>query len=373
MTKRWTRKRDLALPLGGERAEVWECQDGNGPVASYPMQVRLGKPFDVLRMKRRSVEEFREWASHTRHMADKLYAADVRRRHVDACPCCSETTAEAETFCTIHDVTYLRCAICAHVFIGNQPAADVLNQTFADAAGHTQDYLSPEHLEQRLREIVQPKLDWVRSTYRRHVGRDVCSIVDVGAGAGHFVACCQRAGLHAEGYEISKAALLFAKEAFAIDLKHEDFLASLESRQCDVVTFWGLLEYTPEPARFVAAARRHLADPGGMLILEVPRADALGAAIQAQSPHSVWRHLVPTSHVNVYSDASVATLLHGNGFRPIAAWYFGMDFYELLCQFAVVLDDDRLLTQLGPLVGPMQAWVDAAEFSDDLIVAAVPV
>jgi hypothetical protein len=138
------------------------------------------------------------------------------------------------------------------------------------------------------------------------------------------------------------------------------------------VTCWGLLEYTPEPSRFVAAARRQLTG-NGLLIVEVPRADSLSSAIQAQHPDQVWRHLAPGSHVNVFSDASIATLLHDNGFRPIAAWYFGMDFYELLCQFAASLGDDRILKQLGRLVAPMQAWLDAAEFVDDLILAAVPV
>jgi 2-polyprenyl-3-methyl-5-hydroxy-6-metoxy-1,4-benzoquinol methylase len=376
MATRWTRTRDLALPpQGADSTERWELQDDAGKiVASYPMQVRLGKPFDVLRMKGQSPAQLRDWTAQVAKAVSQLYAPGAPRRTVKHCPCCGAPVAAEEAFCRIHGVAYQRCLCCMHLFVREQPAQDVLNRMFAENDDYAHEYVSQEGLDQRLREIVTPKLDWVRAIYRQRYGRELRSVVDVGAGGGHFVACGRRAGLAAEGYEINRAAVAFAKTAFAVDLRSEDFLAvAAQPGHADLVTCWGLLEYTPEPARFMAAARQRLAADGGMLVLEVPRADAFGSAIQAQFPESVWRHLAPASHVNVFSDASLATLLHDNGFRPIAAWYFGMDFFELLCQFASALDDERLLTQLGRLVAPMQAQLDIAEFVDDIIVAAVPV
>ena len=376
MTTRWTRTRDLALALDGAPAtEQWQLHDAAGQaVASFPVQVRLGKPFDVMRMKGQSPAQLREWTVQVADAVAKLYAPGTPRRSVTHCPCCGAAAQTAPLVFQIHGVDYYRCQSCAHVFVRDQPAQETLNRMFAENADYAQDYVSPESLEQRLREIVAPKLEWVLEVYRQHYGRDAGNVVDVGAGGGHFVACAQRAGLAAEGYEINKAAVAFAKTAFKVDLKQEDFLAApLRDGGDDIVACWGLLEYTPEPARFVAAARKRLAKEGGMVVLEVPRADAFGSAIQAQFPKSVWRHLAPSSHLNIFSDASLANLLHDSGLRPIAAWYFGMDFYELICQFAGALDDERLLAQLGPLVSPMQAWLDAAQFVDDIIIAAVPV
>lgn len=373
---RWTRTRDLAQPPeGADGHETWELHDGTGEVvASYPIRTRLGKPFDVMRMKGQSPAQLRDWTAQVADAVARLYAPGTPRRTVAQCPCCGASTEAADMVCRIHGVAYHRCSSCAHVLVREQPAPDVLNRMFADNDAYAHEYVSQESLDQRLHEIVAPKLEWVRSVYRQHYGRELRSAVDVGAGGGHFLACCRRAGLAAEGYEINRAAVAFAKSAFAVDLRSEDFFDDrAEQGRDDLVTFWGLLEYTPEPARFVAAARQRLAADGGMLVLEVPRADAFGSAIQAQFPNAVWRHLAPASHVNVFSDASLATLLHQNGFRPIAAWYFGMDFFELLCQFASALDDERLLTQLGRLVAPMQAQLDLAQFVDDIIVAAVPV
>lgn len=370
---RWTRTRDLALPLGGESAEVWELRDNGCVVAAYPMQVKLGKPFDVMRMKAGSIGQLRGSVADTRDAIAALYGEAAARRSLAACPCCGGDIVAATPFAVVYDISYRRCATCAHVFIVEQPALEALNRMFAENDAYAQEYTSKEQLEQRLREIIAPKLDWVRSVYRQHFGRELARVVDVGAGGGHFVAGCRSAGLEAEGYEINKAAVAFAKTTFDVALKREDFLAVPAAGRYNAVTLWGLLEYTPEPAQFVAAARRQLAKDGGLLIVEVPRADSLSSAIQAQYPDAVWRHLSPASHVNVYSDASIATLLHDNGFKPIAAWYFGMDFYEQLCQLSLALGDDRLLTQFGPLVEPMQGWFDAAELVDDLLIAAVPI
>jgi 2-polyprenyl-3-methyl-5-hydroxy-6-metoxy-1,4-benzoquinol methylase len=363
----------LALPLGGESAELWEFHENGRAKASYPMQVRLGKPFDVMRMKGQSVNQLRTWVSEARNSITALYAGDVARRRLTLCPCCKSDIATANPFAVIHGIEYRRCTTCAHVFIPEQPPSEVLNRMFAENDAYAQEYTSKDQIDQRLREIISPKLDWVRSIYRSQYGREVKHLLDVGAGGGHFVAGCRRAGLEAEGYEVNKAAVAFANATFDVQLQRKDFLeAPVEAGRHDAITFWGLLEYTPEPARFVAAARRQLADDAGLLIVEVPRAEAFGSAIQSLTPDAVWRHLSPASHVNIYSDASIATLLHDNGFKPIAAWYFGMDFYELLCQLSAALGDDRLLARLGPLVGPMQAWLDAAEFVDDLLIAAVP-
>jgi 2-polyprenyl-3-methyl-5-hydroxy-6-metoxy-1,4-benzoquinol methylase len=372
--RHWTRTRDLALPLGGEGSEIWELREDGKPIASFPLEVRLGKPFDVLRMKGQSSKHFRALASQVRQSVAELYAASAPHRQVTICPCCGADTANATTFGCIYEIEYRRCACCAHVFVAEQPAPEILDRMFAQSATYAQEYTSQDQVDQRLREIIAPKLDWVCSLYRRHYGRELTSVVDVGAGGGHFVAGCRQAGLRTEGYEISKTAVGFAKRAFGVELKQENFLdAGFETGHFDAVTFWGLLEYTPEPGRFIAAARRRLSTDSGILVVEVPRADALATAIQSRHPAMVWRHLSPESHVNIYSDASIATLLYMNRFSPIAAWYFGMDFYELLCQFAVTLDDDRMMTRMGSLVAPMQAWLDAAEFVDDLILAAVPV
>jgi hypothetical protein len=86
----------------------------------------------------------------------------------------------------------------------------------------------------------------------------------------------------------------------------------------------------------------------------------------------VARHLDPTSHVNCFSDASLATALVTTGFKPVAAWYFGMDVYELVVQLALQLGDPSAVERLAPWIPELQASLDAARLCDDVIVAALP-
>ena len=85
---------------------------------------------------------------------------------------------------------------------------------------------------------------------------------------------------------------------------------------------------------FLKAAKQHL-KPDGMLVVEVPRADCLSTAVLSQEGAVVARHLDPTSHVNLFSDKSLFTLLRSEGFEPVAVWYFGMDAYEFFVQSAL--------------------------------------
>ena len=155
---------------------------------------------------------------------------------------------------------------------------------------------------------------------------------------------------------------------FGIELRNADFLS--EPSGAELVTFFGLLEYTPEPDRFLAAARRALGEVG-LLVVEVPRIDCVGTTVQKTWPETIARHLDPTSHVNCFSDESLEIALDRAGFEPVAAWYFGMDAYELLVQLALRGGAEVGKHLAEPILSLQQAF-DAARLCDDIVVAAVP-
>jgi 2-polyprenyl-3-methyl-5-hydroxy-6-metoxy-1,4-benzoquinol methylase len=354
------------------RRETWDWRDGDRVLLSTDVDVRIGKPLDVLALKGTSLPEIGEYAAFLQQTAADLYGPARGRRHVEACPCCAEATATATVVATIFGVDYRRCAGCGHAFVADPPETSALEAVFAQSEDHSSVYVDRSSLEVRLAQVVQPKLAWLQEVYAAHRGRAAARLLDVGAGGGHFVEICRRQGLSAAGYEISRSSRRFAQEAFGIDLRPDDFLAAApEVGAFDVVTFWGLLEYTPEPARFVEAARRILDPATGLLVVEVPRFDCLSTAVQREQPQAVARHLDPTSHVNCFSDASLATLLAAGGFRPVAAWYFGLDAYEFLVSLSLS-GGGSLLERFAPLVPGLQAAMDAALLCDDVVVAAVP-
>jgi 2-polyprenyl-3-methyl-5-hydroxy-6-metoxy-1,4-benzoquinol methylase len=370
--KSWHRTAPLDAPTAPLREEVWMLRDGTRTLASHTVAVLVGKPLDVVALKRTSLDETLEYARYLKTTAARLYGAE--RASLGECPCCGYDASGATAGAVIFGVTYHRCEQCAHAFVRERPTEALLNEVFAESEQHSATYTDKAAAEVRLEQVIAPKVQWMSDVYRTQFGKAPRSALDVGAGGGHFVAGLQRAGIAASGFELSRASRTFAKEVFGIELNAGSFIDEpARVGEHDVITFWGLLEYVSEPRRFLDAARKRLAPDAGMLVMEVPRYDCMGTAIQALFPDRVARHLDPTSHINCFSDSAIATALHGCGFKPVAAWYFGMDAYELLSQLAIELGEHAAFDRLAGLIPALQTSLDSGLLCDDIVVAAVPV
>jgi len=365
----WTRTSELAGVPREHSTERWDYRSG-AVSSSCEMDIRIGKPLDVIGLKGTALSDIRDYVDFLRTTAASLYSPDAPRNTVTRCPSCAADSPAPDAI-TVFGQGYARCGACGHGFIRHQPTAASLDAIFSGSDEHAAVYVDRAGLEVRLSQIIAPKVDWVLATYRRLHGNAPHSALDVGAGGGHFVEAMRRRNIAAEGYERSRASRQFAAEAFGAVLRETDFLTDPPERH-DLVTFWGLLEYVPEPRRFLEQARRNLSLGSGLLIVEIPRLDCFGTAVQREMPDNVARHMDPTSHMNAFTDASLATALIETGFRPVAAWYFGMDMYEFLVQAALRLDQPTILADLANLIPGLQASLDHGRQCDDLVIAARP-
>jgi 2-polyprenyl-3-methyl-5-hydroxy-6-metoxy-1,4-benzoquinol methylase len=366
----WSREAPLDGAMSGATVERW-CYRGGAKSVTFDLAVSVGKPLDVVGLKGASLQDTRDYASHLRNTAERLYGPGTPRRIVESCPCCGAPTADANETARIFGVSYRACARCGHGFVREQPTQEALARLFAESEAHSQTYVDPAAAEFRIANVVAPKLTWLLELFRARSGRAPGHLVDVGAGGGHFVAAARRAGIAAEGYEVSQSSRRFAQEAFALALRESDFTTEASPTPTDVVTMWGLLEYAAEPRTLLAAARRRIA-ADGLLVVEVPRLNCFGTAVQRLTPDTVARHLDPTTHINTFTDASLATALVETGFEPIAVWYFGMDAYELLMQQALQLQGDGVMSALGGMIPELQSCLDHGRLCDDIVMAAVP-
>jgi SAM-dependent methyltransferase len=366
----WTRIAELPGVPRARCTERWDYSDGATTI-SCEVDVTIGKALDVLSLKGTTLSEVRDYAAFLKTTAERLYGPGAARRTLTSCPSCGADAAAPDAI-TVFGQGYARCGACGHGFVRHQPGEASLDAVFSTSDEHSAVYVDRAGLEVRQTQIIAPKADWLLANYRRLYDCMPSSVLDVGAGGGHFVEAMRRRGLASEGYERSRASRAFAAEAFGLTLRDSDFLADVPERR-DLVTFWGLLEYVPEPRRFLERARRCLAPESGLLVVEVPRLDCFGTAVQRETPDTVARHMDPTSHMNAFTDASLATALVESGFRPVAAWYFGMDVYEFLVQVALRLDDKRVLAELADLIPPLQASLDHGRQCDDLVIAACPI
>ena len=368
---RWQRTVDFSADYQPHRRERWEYRPASGRTRAFDVDVRIGKPLDVLALKGANLEETRSYSELLRQTALKLYGPSSSAQVQHACPVCAAALESAAVVLRVFDVPYVRCPECGHVSVGLRPDAAALGRVFAESEAHSAAYVDPHAIEARMQQIIAPKIQWCLDQYRRLRGRTPARVIDVGAGGGHFLAGAQRRGMAVEGFEKSRASRAFAKQAFQLDLRDDEFTGATVAG-ADLVTFWGLLEYVQSPRQFLAAARRALT-PHGLLVLEVPRVDALGTRVQAQRGAIIARRMDPTTHVNAFSDESLCTALVEEGFAPAAAWYFGMDAYEALVQAALRADDPGLPASLAELMPVLQEAADLGRQCDDIVVAALPI
>lgn len=343
-----------------------------GAGGSYRVGIYIGKDADLVALKWRGVASFTESAARYRASRERMRATIALER-VGNCPVCGVSVASSRPVMEVYGLSYHRCSECTHGFAVVRPTTEATRAFYAADPGYAATYTDRETHQLRLQEIYRPKVEWVVGEYRRLWGREPRRLLDVGAGAGHFVAACRGLGLEAEGIEPNESDVRFGREVFGLDLRAIDFLdVAHRLSGFDVVTFWGVIEHHADPLTFLAAGRRTLAGERALVVVEVPHLASFGTAVQMLFPTSVVRHCDPFSHLHIFSEQSLALAFERCGFAPAAAWYFGMDAFELVSQVALAATSDDLFSLVAARIGAMQAALDRNKLSDSLVLAGRP-
>jgi len=108
--------------------------------------------------------------------------------------------------------------------------------------------------------------DLLRWFSRLSIGREV---LDVGCGLGQFVQVANRIGWKAEGLELSKEAVDFARRQ-GVAVRELDFLSEeIKPNSYDLVTLFEVVEHVPNPSEFLHRAGE-VVRPGGLVYLTTP-------------------------------------------------------------------------------------------------------
>ena len=143
-------------------------------------------------------------------------------------------------------------------------------------------------------------------------------VLDLGCGAGRFVAALREAGADAVGIELAAAALERARRnAAGADLRllEPDGSLPLGHGEVDLVWCSEVLEHVPDTAALLNEVRRVL-KRGGRLLVTVPDHGRLRRTLIALARHEV--HYDPLGqHVRFYTRRSLERTLQATGFTEI--------------------------------------------------------
>ncbi|MDN5199978.1 class I SAM-dependent methyltransferase [Fulvivirgaceae bacterium BMA10] len=368
----WHKK--TALNTQGEKSrEIWIREDEREAL-NFDLDVYLGKKTDLLNLKKNIVESIKKQLTYYLESRTKLYAGDDKE-YVDVCPITGISTEQTSDVANIYGAEYVQTPDTGHVYVKYRPSKKSIHDFYLNDVTYAATYTDKKSAESRLNAIAVPWLEWTKEVYYNTYGKQPKKVLDVGSGAGHFVEACRRNGIHAEGIELSESSRDFARNIWGFEMDGRDFVEVAEEyKGYDIVTFWGLLEHTPNPGKILSAANKVVAgSDGGMVISKVPRWNSLSSAAQRLNPETIIRHIDPMGHIMLFTDASAAELYYRCGFRPNAAWYYGMDVYETLMQIGNATEDYIPLLNTGKMQVELQQFVDENRFSDGLTLAGTPI
>jgi 2-polyprenyl-3-methyl-5-hydroxy-6-metoxy-1,4-benzoquinol methylase len=142
--------------------------------------------------------------------------------------------------------------------------------------------------------------------------RQLNRLLDVGAGAGLFLANARLAGWQVAGVEIAEYGPVYARQHFGLDLIHGTIHdACFPNEHFDVVMLQDTIEHVTHPRELLEEINRILR-PGGALILSTPNFDSLGRRLLG----ATWSLMNPLEHLHLFNMRAMLRLFEATRFAP---------------------------------------------------------
>jgi 2-polyprenyl-3-methyl-5-hydroxy-6-metoxy-1,4-benzoquinol methylase len=173
------------------------------------------------------------------------------------------------------------------------------------------DYDVPAEMQVAWRKTAQRRLDVLASVVPSLVGK---AVLEIGCGAGFFLAAAKERGAEVVGVEPSKDVARFARDSLGITV-HQGTLEKvrplLSEHKFDVIALFHVLEHLPSPTSSLLDLYSLLA-PSGIMFIEVPN-----AVHQIRLRQPVDGFLRPVHFYN-FTWKSLRALMKRTGFDTLA-------------------------------------------------------
>ncbi len=218
------------------------------------------------------------------------------------------------------------CNGCTHRFTNPVPSQLEIGPYYKseDYVSHTNTSKGFIHrLYQMVRKVT---LQGKRRLLQSETGKKTGKHLDIGSGAGAFLATMQNAGWDCLGLEPDPDARQVAERDFAVKTKPVEELFQLEDDHYDAITMWHVLEHVHQLDSYMTKLKS-LLKVGGRIFIAVPNY----RSFDAEYYQAIWAAYDVPRHLYHFCPDSMRQLLERHGLKlegmrrmPFDAYYVAM-------------------------------------------------
>jgi len=222
------------------------------------------------------------------------------------CPNCNNDQSKNKF--VVENLYVVKCSNCSFVFLGNPPHEGALYEDYYDSITYDANDYNRFSKFKNLSELFiinKQRLDFIKREHKSG------QLLDIGCGQGFFLKTAKEHGFDVYGIDMSKRAVLYASNTFAVKASAEtldDLL--IQGKTFDLITLWHVLEHFVNPIDELQKIRRLLVNDG-MCIIEAPNLHSL-KFILSKNKWVGGNH--PLYHRSFFTNKSLADTLNRSGF-----------------------------------------------------------
>lgn len=236
---------------------------------------------------------------------------------IKGCLICAGEQFSPAFNCTDHLVSHRefridRCSSCGFLVTDNAPGPDVIS-SYYDSPEYISHTGSGKSLADVLYSVARKLMLASKSGYiRRLSGLRVGSILDIGAGTGHFVKKMKSFSWQSLGVEINESARNYALSYNGVELLPSLEDLSHSNNTFDAVTMWHVLEHLHDPAATLRQISSIL-KPQGSLVIALPNP----ASADAEHYKEKWAAFDVPRHLWHFQPENITSLVSMFGFTHV--------------------------------------------------------
>ena len=221
-------------------------------------------------------------------------------------------------------IQYAICANCCHLNGRYEDTKKFVNWLYYSSSGnnYSKNYLTDFNL--RVKNIYLPKVNFLKSVVKKKI-----TLLDFGAGGGHFLKALEIKNIKAYGIEPSKSLVAlgnkFLKKNYLKNIELNESFKHIEKlKDTNVVSLIGVLEHLQDPIQLIKSFKKSNVE---YLYFSVPLF-SLTTFFENNFPH-VFPRVLSGGHTHLFTKESLYFIAKKFNLKIVGEWWFGTDIPDL--------------------------------------------